>query len=66
MAEKLLVRLAIEIDGTAADELELVLDGALEELLLHAAMTRQVATGTATATPFLALRGTGIINHLVS
>jgi hypothetical protein len=50
----------MEIDGTADEELELPVDGVLGELL-HAATTRHAATGKATMTPFLVLRGTGII-----
>jgi hypothetical protein len=62
MAAKLLVSELMESDGTAVEEPELLLlGGVLDELLLHAAMTRQAATGNAAMTPFLALRGTGII-----
>jgi hypothetical protein len=59
---KLFVRSVIEIDGTEPDELlGLLVEGVLEELLLHAARARHAATGSAATAPFPAL-----INHLVS
>jgi hypothetical protein len=70
MALKLFVRLDIDIDGTAAElagVLELAAGGVLDVglLLLHAAMTRHAATGSAVIATFLALlaplRGAGII-----
>jgi hypothetical protein len=70
MALKLFVRLLIDIDGTAAElvgVLEPALAGGVLDvgLLLHAAMTRHAATGSAVIATFLALlaplRGAGII-----
>jgi hypothetical protein len=70
MALKLFVRLLIDICGSAAElagvlEPVLAAAGLLAGLLLHAAMTRHAATGSAVIATFLALlaplRGAGII-----
>jgi hypothetical protein len=66
MALKLLVRSAIDIDGTAAElGLELPALGVLDELLLHAAMRRHAATGSAAMAPFRALMPALLVSGII-